>query len=200
VNESSITPGRTAIVIGAGPVGLAIIAALALAGADPIIASDFSPTRRALAEKMGAHVVVDPGTAGDRNAGFALATEAWAAQGAPGPDPAPPVIFEAVGVPGMIDTAMSGAPVGSEVVVAGLCMQSDTFRPIMGIYKHLTVRFVLGWSPEEFVASLHHLAEGRIDGKALVTGEVDLDGVPGAFADLAHPDEHVKVLVRPNGT
>ncbi len=198
VNQSSIGQGRAAIVIGAGPVGLAIIAALALAGAEPIIAADLSPSRRALATTMGAHLVVDPGATDSRQAGFALATEAWAAN-VTGAEPAPPVIFEAVGVPGMIDMAMTGAPRGAELVVAGVCMESDDFRPIMGIYKHLTVRFVLGWTPEEFATSLHNLADGRIDGAALVTGEVSIDEVPAAFAALANPDDQVKVLVRPNG-
>ena len=197
VNESSISDGQAAIVVGCGPVGLAIIAALALTKAAPIIASDMSPTRRALAKQLGADIVIDPGAADSRQAGFALATEAWTASG---PDPEPPVIFEAVGVPGMIDMAMSGAPNGSELVVAGVCMESDQFRPIMGIYKRMTVRFVLGWSPEEFRTSLYNLAEGRIDGSAFVTGEVALDEVPQTFLDLANPVDQVKVLVRPNGT
>ncbi len=198
VNQSSVSDGRAAIVIGAGPVGLAIIASLALTNAEPIIAADLSPTRRAMAKSMGAHIVIDPGTADSRQAGFALAAEAWS-QNTTGAEPTPPVIFEAVGVPGMIDMAMTGAPSGSEVVVAGVCMESDRFRPIMGIYKHLTVRFVLGWSPEEFATSLHNLAEGRIDGSAMVTDEVTIDQVPAAFAELAKPDSQIKVLVRPNG-
>jgi len=200
VNQSSLGDGppRPAIVIGAGPVGLSVIASLALTGAQPIVASDFSPRRRALAEEMGAHVVLDPGTTSDRQAGFNQAVQALSDEGAL--DPAtPPVVFEAVGVPGMIDMAMTGMPNGSELVVVGVCMEHDTFRPMMGIFKRLTVRFVLGWSPDEFAQSLRNLAEGRIDGAKLVSGEVDLDGVPASFAALADPEEHVKILVRPNG-
>jgi len=92
---------------------------------------------------------------------------------------------------------MAQAPGRSEIVVVGVCIPPDQFRPSMGIYKHLSIRFVLGWTPEEFAASLHNLAEGRIDGSKLVTGHVDLDGVPQAFADLADPEQHVKILVRP---
>ena len=196
VNQSSAEPGRAAIVIGAGPVGLSVIAALRVAGIEPIIASDLSPRRRALAETMGAHVVIDPLTAADRKAGFGAAVQAWSDEGGG----EPPVVFEAVGVPGMLDMAMTGVPAGSELVVVGVCMEHDTIRPMMGIFKRLTVRFVLGWSPDEFTGSLRNLAEGRIDGDALVTGQVDLDGVPAAFADLADPEQHVKILVRPNGT
>ncbi len=199
VNQSSVAEARAAIVVGAGPVGLAVIAALAATGAEPIIASDFSPERRRLATLMGAHVVVDPGAADDPAAGFGLAVQEWAGSGRGGQDPVPPVIFEAVGVPGMIDLAMTGAPPGSEVVVVGVCMADDTFRPIMGIYKHLTVRFVLGWTPEEFRASLDAMAEGRIDPAPLVTDQVDIEAVPDAFARLATPADQVKILVRPNG-
>jgi len=187
VNQSSIEPGRIALVVGAGPVGLAIIAALSASGIEPIIAADFSPTRRRVAEQLGAHVVVDPA------AGSIV--DAWRDAG---DGVTPPVIFEAVGVPGMIDQVMAQAPSHSEIVVAGVCIPPDNFRPSIGIYKHLALKFVLGWSPEEFLTSLHNLAEGRIDATKLVTGEVGIDQVPQAFRDLADPEQHVKILVRPD--
>lgn len=186
VNESSIEPGRAALVVGAGPVGLAVIAALSASGMEPIIAADFSPTRRTVALAMGAHDVVDPA--------IDSIYDRWRSTTDRG---TPPVIFEAVGVPGMIDKIMQDAPDRSEILVAGVCLPPDNFRPSLGIYKHLNIKFVLGWSPEEFGQSLHNLAEGRIDGTQLVTGEVGLDGVPQAFADLADPEQHVKILVRP---
>ncbi|MGF1597654.1 MAG: zinc-binding dehydrogenase [Acidimicrobiales bacterium] len=194
-NQAALERNRAAIVIGAGPVGLSVIAALAAAGVAPIIAADLSPRRRALATHLGAHVVVDPGEADDRRTGLQLVVDAWRHAGGG----TPPVVFEAVGVPGMLDAAMAAAPAGSELVVVGVCMQPDRIRPMMGILKHLTLRFVLGWTPSEFVASLHNLAEGRIDGAAFVTGQVGLDDVPAAFAALADPEDHVKILVRPNG-
>lgn len=187
VNQSSIGPGRIALVVGAGPVGLAIIAALAASGIDSIIAADFSPTRRRVAEQMGAHRVIDPATHS--------IVDAWREAG---DGVTPPVIFEAVGVPGMIDRLMAAAPTRSEILIAGVCIPRDEFRPSIGIYKHLSLRFVLGWSPEEFSTSLHNLAEGRIDGSKLVTGEVGIDDVPQAFRDLADPEQHVKILVRPD--
>lgn len=196
VNQSAAAPGRPAIVIGAGPVGLAVIAALRIKGIELIVASDFSATRRRMAAVMGAHVVVDPGDVESRQDGFDLSVDVWAEHASA---ENPPVIFEAVGVPGMIETAMTGAPDNSEIIVVGVCMEADSFRPIMGIYKRLSLRFVLGWSPVEFTESLHNLAEGRIVGETLVTDQVELDGVPDAFDALADPDQHVKILVRPNG-
>lgn len=187
VNEATIEPDRVAVVIGAGPVGQAVTAALSARGHEPIVVADFSPTRRRVAAVLGAHVVVDPAEASVFDSWRELSD-----------GKKPPVVFEAVGVPGMIDRIMLDAPNRTDVVIVGVCMQADTFRPTLGIYKHLSLRFVLGWTPQEFAESLHNLAEGHIDASALVTGEVGIDDVPQAFADLADPEQHVKILVRPD--
>ena len=60
VAKANIKGGEVPLVIGCGPVGLAVIAALKIKGMHPIVAADYSPARRALAEKLGADVVVDP--------------------------------------------------------------------------------------------------------------------------------------------
>jgi threonine dehydrogenase-like Zn-dependent dehydrogenase len=185
VNRSGIKAGEGALVLGCGPVGLAVIAALSLAGIDHIVASDFSPTRRSLATTMGAHEVVDPATE--------PAFDAWARTG----KSRPLVVFEAIGVPGIIDGALRSAPHGSRIVVVGVCMQPDHINPFFGISKELNIQFVLGYDPMEFATTLRSIAEGDIDVAPLITGQVDLDGVPGAFDALANPDEHCKILVTP---
>ena len=187
VRASWVERTHSAIVVGCGPVGLAVLAALGAAGVPLVVAADFSPARRALAARLGAHAVVDPAT-GD-------AVEAWQAAGGRGAT----VVFEAVGVPGMIERVMVAAPRNSQIVVVGLCMQTDRIWPAVGINKEATVSFVLGWTPDEFRASLAGIAEGRVDVAPLVTADVELDGVAAAFDELANPERQVKVLVRPNG-
>ena len=108
VAKSGIAKGDAALVLGCGPVGLAVIAALKLAGIEPIVASDFSPVRRAFATRLGAHEVVDP-----------KQEEAIAAWQRVAPN-APLVIFEAVGVPGMLDRAMRDAPRAARILVVGV--------------------------------------------------------------------------------
>ena len=76
-------------------------------------------------------------------------------------------------------------------------MQPDSITPIFGISKELNVQFVLGLRPDEFAGSLRSIAEGEIDVTPMITGEVGLDDVPDAFARLADPDEHCKILVVP---
>jgi threonine dehydrogenase-like Zn-dependent dehydrogenase len=185
VNRSGIAPGDGALVLGCGPVGLAVIAALALRGVDHIVASDLSPARRRLALSMGAHEVVDPRSE--------PAFEAWRRVG----DTKPLVVFEAIGVPGIIDDAMRAAPMGTRLVVVGVCMERDSITPFFGIGKELSIQFVLGYDPLEFAQTLRSIAEGAIDVAPMITGEVPLDDVAGAFAALADPEEHCKILVVP---
>lgn len=185
VNKSNIVAAEGALVLGCGPVGLAVIAALKLKGVDHVVAADFSPARRALASTMGAHEVVDPATE--------PAFEAWGRTG----KGRPLVVFEAIGVPGIINSVLRSAPHGSRVVVVGVCMQPDHISPFFGISKELNLQFVLGYDPMEFAATLRSIAEGEIDVAPMITGEVDLDGVPGAFDALANPDAHCKILVTP---
>jgi threonine dehydrogenase-like Zn-dependent dehydrogenase len=185
VAKSGIAPGDAAIVIGLGPVGLACIAAMKLLGIGPIVGADFSPARRALAEHLGCDEVVDPDAE--------RAIDAW--RRIDGSKPL--VVFEAVGVPGMIEQTMRMAPRGSRILIVGACMQEDRIHPMLGVGKELSLQFVLGYEPDEFAASLAAIADERVDLAPLVTGVVDIDGIPQAFTDLANPEAHAKILVEP---
>jgi len=185
VEKSRIAQGDAAVIIGLGPVGLACIAELKMRGIGPIIGADFSPRRRALAELLGADVVVDPREV--------PAIEAW--RKIDGKKPL--VIFEAVGVPGMIEQAMRMAPKDARILIVGACMQEDHMHPMLGIGKELSLQFVLGYSPIEFGNALTAIAEGKVDLSPLITGRVGIDGVPQAFKDLGDPEQHAKILVMP---
>src|SRR5881296_360844 len=65
VQKARLEPDDAPLVIGCGPVGLAVIAALRLCDVRPIVAADFSPRRRELAAALGADVFA--GRAGGRS-------------------------------------------------------------------------------------------------------------------------------------
>lgn len=182
VEKADLKEGDRPLVVGCGPVGLAAIVGLRLKGVHPIVAADFSPKRRALAARMGADVVVDPGQ------------ESPYAKLAPG---GRAVIFECVGVPGLLQQVFEAAPRDARVVVAGVCMEPDRIEPLFGIVKELSLQFVLGYTQEEFARCLRLLAEGQVEAAALITGKVGLQGVQGAFEELANPERHTKILVEP---
>jgi threonine dehydrogenase-like Zn-dependent dehydrogenase len=76
-------------------------------------------------------------------------------------------------------------------------MQPDTVHPFFAITKEISVHFVFAYTPDEFADTLRALAEGDIDVAPLITGVVGLDGIAKAFADLADPERHCKILVTP---
>jgi threonine dehydrogenase-like Zn-dependent dehydrogenase len=203
VGKARLDEDDAPLVIGCGPVGLAVIAALRLQGAGPIVAADFSPRRRGLAVALGADVVVDPAettpwqswreAAVWRDASRAPTLPPWM----PGPPLRPAVVFECVGVPGMLDQIMGAAPRGTRIIVVGVCMEHDTIHPMLGISKELGIQFVLGYTPDEFAATLGHVAKGAIPTAPLITGTVGVEGVASAFEELGSPERHAKILVEP---
>jgi threonine dehydrogenase-like Zn-dependent dehydrogenase len=225
VRRGSVGRGQTAIVIGCGPIGLAVILMLKATGVRKVIASDFSPARRKLAVECGADVVVDPReqdpltvvpTTGAMASfstlvsyGVDMLTKARRVPGLPWPKlmqvakqtgqgPSGPVVFECVGVPGIIDQIVASAPMLTRVVVVGVCMEADTLRPSIAINKEIDLRFVLGYDPGEFAQTLHMIATGKVDPTPLHTGTVGLAGVAGAFEALGDPEQHAKILVNPS--
>jgi hypothetical protein len=180
------------VVVGCGPVGLAVIADLRRRGVERIVAADFSAKRRELASTVGASVVVDPN---DIPTFDAWRSEVGASEGAP--DEPSALVFECVGVPGMIQDLIDTVPRNSQVVVVGVCMEPDTIHPLSAIGKQVNLQFVLGYTPDEFAGTLASMAAEELDPRPIVTGRVDLDGVPEAFQTLASPDEHAKILVVP---
>jgi threonine dehydrogenase-like Zn-dependent dehydrogenase len=225
VRRSEIGKRQVGVVIGCGPVGLAVIGMLKAIRVRTVVASDFSAGRRALAEAVGADVVIDPAEhdpfeTADRYGHLTRAPDVFelavgtieklrrlplvpwwriwqAAEAVGAATPKHPVVFECVGVPGMIDRIISTAPLFSRVVVVGVCMQPDTIRPVMAINKEIDLRFVLGYTPREFRDSLQLLADGRINAEPIVTGTVGLAGVDTAFTALADPERHAKILIDP---
>jgi threonine dehydrogenase-like Zn-dependent dehydrogenase len=225
VRRGQVGKRQVAIVIGCGPIGLAVIGMLKATGVRTVIASDYSPARRTLASSVGADVVVDPAHDSPYEAAsghghlhsapelFDLAVgtmdklrrlprDSWshvfrAADAVGLAAPKHPVVFECVGVPGVIDDIIASAPLATRVVVVGVCMQPDRIRPVMAINKEIDLRFVLGYTPLEFRDALHLLADGTVNAAPVVTGVVGLDGVDAAFAALGDPEVHAKILIDP---
>jgi threonine dehydrogenase-like Zn-dependent dehydrogenase len=183
--RAEITPRESAIVLGAGPVGLAVVAECRRRGVETIVVSDYSPKRREVALAMGATAAVDPAVDDP--------TESWASEDGR----RTPVVFDAIGVPGTFEIAIKGAPMLGRICVVGSCMQVDSFRPLLAQTKQLTILYSFAYDPIEFGDTLRAIAEGEIDVSPMMTGTCGVDGVPAAFDALGRPDEHVKILVEP---
>ncbi len=178
-------PGEPLLVLGAGPVGLAVALYARLFGASEVLVSDPVPGRRALAEKVGARTV-DP-TAADVGEAFADLT------GAP-----PSTVIECVGLPGLLQQASDLAAPDGHITVVGVCTVPDTLTPVAAMSKELTMQFVLYYRPRDFTVTIGHLAAGRLDPSALITDVISLADLPARFDALMRPTTECKVLIAPN--
>ena len=116
-----------------------------------------------------------------------------------GPPLRPAVVFECVGVPGVLDQVMRRRAARQRASWwSASAWSADTIQPMLGINKELNLQFVLGYTPEEFAATLRHIAEGAIPVAPLVTGTVGIDGVAGRRSTISRsPERHAKILVEP---
>ncbi|HEX4301951.1 MAG TPA: zinc-binding dehydrogenase [Rhizomicrobium sp.] len=182
VDMAKMARGATVLVIGAGPVGLSVMLWAKFLGARHVIVSERAEIRRQMAAKFGATDAIDPAQP--------LAPQVQKIAGKDAD-----VIFECVGVPGMLMSTMAEAPRGGRIVVAGVCQQPDTIMPLIGILKELELQFVLGYRPADFDYVIAMIAADRIDVGHMVTDIVDLDGLPAAFEALRKPSHQCKVML-----
>jgi len=182
VDMAKMERGATVLVIGAGPVGLAVMLWAKFLGARHVIVSEMAETRRQMAARFGATDAIDPAQP--------LTPQVMKIAGK-----APDVIFECVGAPGLLMSAMGEAPRGGRIVVAGVCQKPDTIMPLIGIVKEIAIQFVLGYRPADFDYVIAMIASDRVDIGHMITDIVDLDALPAAFEALRKPSHQCKVML-----
>jgi (R,R)-butanediol dehydrogenase/meso-butanediol dehydrogenase/diacetyl reductase len=185
VEHAELPPGARALVVGAGPIGLAVAQWARLRGAGHVVVSEPAAGRLALAAAFGASAAIDP-SAEDVADAFARA--------AGGP---PDVVFECVGAPGMIQKCVDLVRPKGQIVVVGVCMGEDPWRPGSAIQKSLTLRFSIGYRTRHFRLAVELLASGRIQSSAMITGEVGFAGFSDAFESLRRPNRECKLILEP---
>lgn len=183
VRRGGLGPTDTVVVLGAGPIGLAIIAWARHLGVESIVVSDPSASRRALAAQLGATRTFDPLV---DELDLLEVTMTGAS-----------VVFECTGRPGMIRQAMDIAAVDGRVVVVGVCIQDDVTFPYTGLNKELDVRYALYYERRDFTDTIDVLSAGGLVLDGLVEGTVTLEQLPAAFAGLLAGAEGGKLVVAP---
>lgn len=191
VRSAAVQPGEVAIVVGAGAIGLSAVAALARRGVEPIVAMDFKPDRRALAERFGAHVVGDP-------AQHSL-YEVWEQVLADYGLLSAPVIFECVGVRGLIQSIVEHAPMGTRLYCAGGWYTGDSLDITTATRQGVTIQFGGGPHPEDWYGTLDAMLDGSLDPMPCIGEVVDLDGVPDALDRVRRSEGPPRIVVHPNG-
>jgi threonine dehydrogenase-like Zn-dependent dehydrogenase len=174
---------ETAAIIGAGPIGLLTIAALQREGVTNIAVAERSESRAAIADSMGATVVV------------ADAPKLGGALGEP-----PEVVFDCAGVTATPPLALEIVRMGGQVVLVGVVNPGDML-PMPGllwVVKEVDVLPSIAYTLAEFAESVDAVASGAIDTSVVVSDVRPLDAAEASFKDLVQPGGPVKVLLSPS--
>lgn len=182
VKRSGIRAGDVAIVMGAGPIGLATLTWAKGKGAT-VVVSELAEGRAELARKLGADVVVNP-----KEKDPAVQVREMTGE-------SPATVFECVGVKGTLENATEMVRPRGQVVVVGVCMEPDQITPLKCIFKEVSVNFVLGYDPPDFDETIAALSSGRIKPQPMVTDVISVDQVPDMFEALRKPGGRAKVIV-----
>jgi (R,R)-butanediol dehydrogenase / meso-butanediol dehydrogenase / diacetyl reductase len=177
VSTGEVHPGDRVLILGGGTVGAAVAVWARRFGADEVVISDLAAERREAASLFGATGSHDPSE---------------------GPTaPSFDVVFECVGAPGLIQTALDAAASRGRVVVAGVCLVPDELVPSRALMKEVDIRFAVYYSHKEFSAAATLVDQGDLAVGAFVSRESSLEEIGSSFERLLTTTVERKILIAP---
>jgi (R,R)-butanediol dehydrogenase / meso-butanediol dehydrogenase / diacetyl reductase len=179
VAQGRVEAGQTALISGAGPIGLGLWFALRARGVERVLLSEPSEVRRGVAGGLGA-LVVDPD---------GLEAAVADLTGGRGVD----VAFDAAGVAPGFTAALGSLAPGGRLVVVATHERGFEFNPAQLLAGETEVIGSLAYLPEDFDAVIAAMAAGRYD----LSGWIDqlpIDEVTAAIERL-HRGEAMKILI-----
>ena len=188
VRADNVDASDTAMVLGAGPIGLGVVAAAAGKGARVIVAEP-TPARADLARALGADEVVDPTSEGFLEQVEELTLGAGAS-----------VVFEASGKLAAMATALDVAGFRARLVYIGIDV-GGSVPARLGLFqsKELQARGIIG-SPGVWPQTLRFLSRSGVDLSPLVTGSYPLARADEAVGAVLTDRAQVKVHVTSEAT
>ena len=177
VRRAQMIPGSSVAVFGCGGVGLNVVQAAALSGADPIIAVDIASDKLAMAKTFGATHVLNASDAQlDPVEAIRALTEGRGAD----------YTFEAIGLPAVMQQAINAARRGGTIVLVGLGPHGETIDLEAGVFtrsdKVLTSAYYGMTDPmRDMPMFLDWYLAGKLKLDELVTRTYVLDDITQAF-------------------
>lgn len=181
--NSNPEKGVDVLIVGAGPIGLALAKWAKYFGAGFVVISEMVPSRIDRAQNTGVDLVIDANQESD---------PVDAMQRLSGKTPQ--IIFECVGRP-MLQKLMQIAPHGSHLCLLGACMENEEINISRISTKNLSLSIPFGYGLKEFAYILDLLDTGEIDTSPLISAVVSLKQTPETFELLRKPNDHCKVLL-----
>ncbi len=188
VQRTALPPGATAVVVGAGMIGLLVIQALRWAGARRIVAVDLADNRLALARRLGATHAVNSGAA-DVAAELAGLTDGVGAN----------VAFEVVGFGATLNLALGLLKRGGTCVLVGNLAPKTQDFPLQAVVTRELTLLGSCASAGEYPLCLDLIARGDIDVRPMIETVAPLAEGAAWFARLSAPEggRYMKVILRP---
>jgi (R,R)-butanediol dehydrogenase / meso-butanediol dehydrogenase / diacetyl reductase len=184
VNMSGLKKGDKVLILGAGPIGLAVAFWARRKGAVDIVIQDLTDFQQARAGGVGASgFVVDP-VDPIGSAERALGGKA-------------DIVFECVGVPGLIEQAVSQVKPRGTILLLGLCTKPDTFNSFAMLSKEVRLITSAFFTRQEYEEALDALNAGAAEPRLLVTDTISLSDTPERFEALRKRTHECKVLIAP---
>jgi (R,R)-butanediol dehydrogenase/meso-butanediol dehydrogenase/diacetyl reductase len=109
----------------------------------------------------------------------------------------PDVVFECVGIPGMIAKSVDLVRRRGTVVVLGACMDADTLLPIRALNKEIKIQFAVVYGKKDFEMALDFMDRGHVEPRGMVTNVVSFDDFSDAFEQLRHRSSQCKIMLAP---
>ncbi|MBL7502037.1 alcohol dehydrogenase catalytic domain-containing protein [Frankia sp. CNm7] len=202
VRRAALGPRDVPLVIGAGAIGLSAVAALRRRGVGPILVADYNTSRLETAKALGATHTISPADRSPYDLWREVALEGRSGRpafGAADPEAPQCVVFEFVGLPGVLDGIIQGCERGTRILSAGGPPEGDRISSMVAKRKGVNIQFGGGPDPEDWYGTLEAICAGGLDVSPVIGLTVDLDGVPDALQVARRADGPARIMIHPAG-
>jgi 2-desacetyl-2-hydroxyethyl bacteriochlorophyllide A dehydrogenase len=183
--------GANAVVLGAGLIGQCVIQVLKARGVGPVVVSEVSEKRAALALCSGASVAVNPATENlvervGEIVGFSPGRRGAAAD----------VVFDCAGVPAAFSAALRLVRPGGTLAITALYEESVQFSPSRLVWGEVRLVGTFGYR-NEFPQTIELLRSGQVQTTPLITDCLPLEQITAGFERQLARDQAMKVMIQP---
>ncbi len=180
-------PGRvgdSAVVFGAGPIGLLVLQLVRLSGARPVTVVEKSPARRRKAAELGADEVLEP------SPDLIKRIREREEHG-------PRLVYDCVGNEDTVNRSLEAVRSGGRVVMIGASAKPFPVNQLRWLQRGITVIATMGYFVDDFGAAITLLEKKLVDVSSLVSHVIPLVEIEKGIQSLEDPEQALKVLVRP---
>ncbi|KAK5174192.1 uncharacterized protein LTR77_001272 [Saxophila tyrrhenica] len=175
------------LVMGGGPIGLAVIQVLLARGTKVVICSEVAKKRQDFAKDFGAHYIVDPSSEDVVQRSLDICG------GVNGPD----IVFDCAGVPASVKASCTAVRSRGTVINVAIFEKEIPFNPMWLTFREATYKSVLGYQRKDYEGVLDALSKGTIKPAGMITGKIKMQDLvkEGYMPLINEKDKHVKILV-----